>query len=44
MTKKWLVTIEFESEWSNPNKWQIEEILDCSEGESAYIVDIKEIE
>jgi len=40
---KWLVTLEFESEWSNPNKWQIEEILDCTEGESATITDVWEI-
>jgi hypothetical protein len=39
---KYKVVIEFESEWSNPRKWNIEEILDLRGNESATIIEIKE--
>jgi hypothetical protein len=40
---KFLVTIEFESEWSHPRKWNIDEILNLEEGENAEIINIEEI-
>ena len=40
---KYLVTIEFSSEWSNPRKWNIDEILSLEEGESAEIIKIEEV-
>lgn len=38
---KYLVTIEFESNWSNPRKWNIDEILSLKEGEVAEIIKIE---
>ena len=40
---KYIVTIEFSSEWSNPRKWNIDEILSLEEGESAEIIKIEEV-
>ena len=40
---KYLVTIEFSSEWSNPRKWNIDELLSLEEGESAEIIKIEEV-
>ena len=40
---KYRVTIEFESDWSHPRKWNLNEILSLEEGESAEIIEIEEI-
>ena len=40
---KYLVTIEFESDWSHPRKWNIDEILSLEDGERAEIIKIEEI-
>jgi hypothetical protein len=41
---KYIVTIEFESDWSHPRKWNLDEILSLEEGESAEILKIEEVE
>ena len=40
---KYIVTIEFESEWSRPRKWNLDEIFNLEEGESAEIIKIEEV-
>jgi len=39
---EYIVTIRFSSDWS-PHKWNLHEILDLQEGESAEIIKIEEI-
>jgi hypothetical protein len=39
--EKYLVTIEFCSDWSNPRKWNIGEILSLEKGETAEIIKIE---
>jgi hypothetical protein len=41
---RYIVTIEFESDWSHPRKWNLDEILSLEEGESAEIIKIEEVE
>jgi hypothetical protein len=41
---KYIVTIEFESDWSHPRKWNLDEILSLEESESAEILKIEEVE
>jgi len=40
---KFLIMLEFESEVSHPRKWNISEILDIQEGESAVMLEYWEI-
>lgn len=40
---KYHVLIEFESDWSKPRKWNLDELLSLEEGESAEILSIEEI-
>jgi len=40
---KYIVSIEFESEWSNPRKWNIDEILSLEEGEYAEVIKIEKV-
>ena len=40
---RYIVTIEFESDWSHPRKWNLDEILSLEEGESAEIIKIEEV-
>lgn len=40
---EYIVTIKFSSDWSNPRKWNLDEILSLEEGEYAKILTIEEV-